>query len=252
MSRKDCMIVSAPNSGSDWLAGLIARHAPDLRYYEKEFFNPICNPKYRDLLEPVFGCELVSCYRMIGLRSSFHPDWMDRVYRQTWLQEPYNFDKENFVGFQLPFFADRFRLVLLYRSAASLFPPSRLRVLAWYDAIYWAIVHGVEKDPELRSYRSDLCPHGEQPTLEDRARIAHDVYWQHMLGEATRYQYPVIDYDRLQEVSREEVMREVAVGWIPDVVADLDAFVDEIVATRRKLDKVSPDAERRRLATETV
>ena len=47
------MILSLPNSGTDWLCRILAKHgrSDGLRYYDKEFFNPICNPKYATVLE---------------------------------------------------------------------------------------------------------------------------------------------------------------------------------------------------------
>ena len=46
--RHQYMMLSLPNSGTDWLCRILAKHGRGdaLRYYDKEFFNPICNLKY--------------------------------------------------------------------------------------------------------------------------------------------------------------------------------------------------------------
>jgi hypothetical protein len=119
-ARDQYLIVSLPNSGTDWLCPIIARHG-GLRYYHKEFFNPICNPKHGAILEWDFGCELASCYRNIGVPWDRQEQRLDAAYRATWATESYNFDKENFVLQKVAWFAKRFKIVMLHRAASSVF-----------------------------------------------------------------------------------------------------------------------------------
>ena len=53
------LMLTLPNSGSTWFAKLVAG-LPGCRYYEKEFFNPVCNLKHELVLRRNFGSELVS------------------------------------------------------------------------------------------------------------------------------------------------------------------------------------------------
>ena len=89
------MILSLPNSGSDWLADVICQNSR-LRYYNKEFFNPITNSVFGDRLAEAFGCELVGCYQNIAAPWREHVDELDRIYSETWARFVCDFDKEVF------------------------------------------------------------------------------------------------------------------------------------------------------------
>ena len=108
---------------------------------------------------------------------------------------------------------------MLLRAASSVFPPSRLRVLAWYDAIYNALAdHG-----HLVRQAADLTA---------RAKRAHEVSWVLMRQAAACLDIPILDYDELCTADRDRVQQSLAVGWIADVVNIAGAAAD-IVATRR-------------------
>ena len=217
-ARDQYLILSLPNSGTDWLCPILARQG-GLRYYQKEFFNPICNPVHGTRLEAAFGCELASCYANIGLPWDRQVETLESLYRTTWAAEPYNFDKENFSPLKVAWFARHFRIVMLHRAASSVFPPSRLRVLAWYDAIYNAMAdHG-----HLVRQAVDLTA---------RAKRAHEVSWVLMRQAAACLDIPVLDYDELCTADRDRVRQSLAVGWIADVVNIAGAAAD-ILATRR-------------------
>ncbi len=160
------MMLSLPNSGTDWLCRILAKHGrgDGLRYYDKEFFNPICNLKHATVLEGPFGCELASCFENIGVRSELQARDLEAAYQASWEMEGYNFDKENFSALKVPFFAQHFDIVFLYRPAYNVFPPSRLRVWAWYDAIYTAMV----ANGEIKA---------DQLDLQERALAAHAACW---------------------------------------------------------------------------
>ena len=54
---KQYMLLSLPSSGSDWFASCIRAANPDLRYFDKEFFNPITNIELGDQLAVYFKVE---------------------------------------------------------------------------------------------------------------------------------------------------------------------------------------------------
>jgi hypothetical protein len=229
------MILSLPNSGTDWLCAILAKHGRELRYFEKEFFNPICNQHYAPILETAFGCELASSYRNIAWRGR-DPKVaaMEDVYQATWAGEAFNFDKENFSAMKVEFFARHFRLAFLYRSAANVFPPSRLRVWAWYDAIYQALVDVGGILPANLGAR----------TLAERAQVAHAACWTEMRYQAEILGVPIIDYEVLCTEDKQRVLSEIGRGWIKDRV-DVEAAADEIMATRQYTPKVPIEQARR-------
>jgi hypothetical protein len=121
------------------------------------------------------------------------------------------------------FFALRFEVVFLHRAVESVFPPSRLRVWAWYDAIYAALVE------------SEILPRVALP-LAERAHVAHEACWREMYGQAEAIGLPVLDYDYLCTAGPEAIAEHVSRGWIGRVV-DVPAVVAEIIATRRWTNK---------------
>lgn len=216
------MIMSLPNSGTDWLCPILAKHSGGrLRYFEKEFFNPICNLKYADVLAKAFGCELVTCHEHIA--ASWTGPQLDAIYRATWLRSGCNFDKEVFSPFRVHWFAERFDVVIMQRPTDEVFPPSRARVWSWYDAIY----------DSLLQHKQAI---GFLTALDDRARVAHRACQSHMLHEATRLQLPVLSYRTLGTGTKEQVVEHLDRGWIGRLV-DVPAAADEIVSTRRYVTK---------------
>lgn len=212
------MILSLPNSGTDWLCPLLAKHA-GLRYYEKEFFNPICNQQYGDVLEQAFGCELASCYRNIGVRAEDQADTLDRLYEETWARHDWHFDKENFAAFKVPFFARYFQLAFLYRAPESVFPPGRLRVWAWYDAIWNGLVENGHLERTSES-------------LAERASLAHWVCWDEMRFWARTCNSPFLDYDLLCTADEAAVREHLSQGWVGELV-DIGHMTQALLDTRR-------------------
>lgn len=183
-----CML-SLPNSGSTWLANLIAVNTEWSRYC-MEYFNPLRNSRHYTALAPVFGCELISCYRNIAKGDC---DGIDQAIDRTWHTDDYNFTKEVFSPFKLPAFTRHFRCFVLLRHADDTFPPGRARVWSFYEHAWWAL-----KD-------EGHCMAGD--TAEDRARAAHQVMQHALRREAEFMGVPVIEYrdlfsdtDRLIEI----------------------------------------------------
>jgi len=158
------------------------------------------------------------CFQNIGITAHQQMNGLERVYQKTWLTEEYNFDKENFSALKVDFFVRHFHVAFVYRSFENVLPPSRLRVWAWYDAIYTAI-YG----------KTDLTPRA----LAERAKMAWQFCWDEMQYKATQYDLPVIDYDLLCTApSEQKVIDHLARGWIGANV-DVPAAVAEIMRTRR-------------------
>lgn len=176
---KPLMLVSLPNSGSTWLADLIAGNTRYNRYF-MEYFNPIRNAQHYETLAPHFGCELISCYRNIA-RGGYIG--IDRAITSTWGSEDYNFTKEVFSPFKLPILTRHFRCFVLIRDAGDTFPPTRARVWSFYEHAWHALAEA--------GYRM------AGNTCELRAWNAHSIMRMVLERDAAELGVPVIQYREL-------------------------------------------------------
>ena len=221
------LILSLPSSGSDWLSRILAKNS-ELQYYDKEFFNPACNWNfelvdggYSHILEKGFGCEWASSCKNIADRN-VSLDLLESIYQETWLRQNYTFDKENYSAFRVPFFKRYFDIVYLYRSVRTLFPPSRARVLNWYDAIYASLkMNGIVDSPIDESIRN-------------RVLTAHRICWREL--ESSGPYIPVIDYDILVEGSEIAVREELEKGWLLKAI-NIDGALQDVLDTRSRKEK---------------
>ena len=224
VSECSIALLSLPNTGTDWLVGLLLRQNPQLRYF-REFFNPICNPKYENVLNQAFGCEMVDNYRMIV--KPFCP--CDQVFEKTWAKENYNFTKENYGAFKLAWFVQRFDCFVLYRRAELSLPGSRMPVKAWYDAMYWSLLRNKwTLEADLRSLVDFAIEHGK--SMAKRQVAAFVIYYYKLLKDAYRFGVPVLDYEELMRRSREDL-----VPYVQGLPAVLDAarLADDLIEERR-------------------
>jgi len=222
--QRPIALLSLPNTGSDWLVGLILKQNPELKYF-REFFNPICNPKYENDLNKAFGCEMVDNYQMIA--KPHCP--CDEVYQQTWAREEYNFTKENYSAFNLRWFHEKFDCFVLYRRAERTFPGGRIQVKTWYDAMYWSLVKNkwaLERDVRLLV---DFAA-AEAVTIVERQLAAFVIYYYKLLKDAHRYKVPVLHYDRLMYAPHEELVQ--LVRGLPGIV-DAEQLAHDLSESRR-------------------
>jgi hypothetical protein len=222
--REQVLMLALPNTGSDWLAELWLRQGPGLRYF-REFFNPICNPKYEDVLNRAFGCEMADNYALLARPGC--P--CDEVYERTWAREDYNFTKENYSAFKVGAFAERFRCFVLYRKAEASLPGGRLQVKTWFDAMYASLAVNREAlAPDVRRLVGFAA--AEADTINKRQVAAFVIYYYQLLKEARRRGLPVLDYDALMSRS--------CAGLVPYLsrlpgVLDPERLAREVCATRR-------------------
>jgi hypothetical protein len=165
-------ILALPSSRSDWFAQQLAESS-GLKYWHKEFFNPTCNHHWA---VQGFGSEMVSHYKHI-----VQPEPSDAAY-SAWLQTGCKVNKEVFSAFNVEWFAERFRCIGLTRGE-SMFPPQRVRVLAWYDAIWNSLKnagHALHADTALT-----------------RAGEARAITELELTEKCTRHNIPVLNADML-------------------------------------------------------
>lgn len=205
------LMLTLPNSGSTWFASLLARNLPGCKYYDKEFFNPICNMKHADVLVRNFGSELVSCYRNIA--RSGGDETLDDI-RTTWFSEDYTFTKETYSPMKLEQFIFYFDCFAFLRKRENTFPPRRSRVWSFYEHAW----HGlVEEGFAL-----------EGKTLEARAIEAHWVMQKTIIESAERASVPVLWFEELFE-SDDKVMEKI----VEVTGMELPGLLNDIKQTRR-------------------
>lgn len=204
------LMQSLPNSGSTWLAEMLAKHLPDCSYV-MEFFNPLRNPKYEQVLSRQFGCELIASHRNIASAG-----WIgiDDDIINTWGRERFTFTKEVFSPFKLPVFVRHFKCFVLLRSAEQSFPPSRARIWSFYEHAWFAMrEHGITVTGA---------------TVRERALSAHAVMSARIREDAARLGVPVIEYQEL--FGSADAVRACLTRALGDDVTQ--ACVAEIMATR--------------------
>lgn len=212
--QSQLMLITLPNSGSDWLAPLIAEAAG--MPYAKDFFSPICSPEYRQALEPLFGCEMVSCYENIGVTSDGIERQLDDVYNATWRNSGLRMTKDVFNFRKMPWFSKHFAVATLYRSPAISFPPSRRRVQVWYDAIHIA-----------------MRLEGRERPLRDRVVSAAVSAWHEILALSESHSAPIIDASVLLESPQELVFEHIRpLGELIEI--NLNQLAESICRTRRQ------------------
>lgn len=212
MKNNNLLMLSLPNSGSTWLAAVIAKHLPGCRYYDMEFFNPLRNEKHEKELARDFGCELASCYTNIMKPSS---GLTLEVIDKTWGVEDYNFTKEVFCPAKAAAFSKRFNMFGLLRSFEESFPPSRLRIWSFYEHAWWSMLeHG---------YAGLTAT-----TYKGRAEEAHAAMYAEIMSAASLHKFEVIKYSSLFSDDPSEINETMAraIGF------SSDQLVDEIIKTR--------------------
>lgn len=208
-ANKPLLMLTMPNSGSTWLARVIAENLPGCRYYDKEFFNPVCNMKHEVLLRQSFGSELASCY--LNIATDGGPGIHD-IIKATWGAEDYNFTKECQSVFKMRAFMEHFRVFVFVRSEAESFPPRRARAWSFYEHAWFAL--------QAQGYELSAF------TTEDRAREAHRVLYTKLLSDAHLHGVPIIRYSDLLKADAGALREALAAATGYDGLALADAVIE--------------------------
>jgi hypothetical protein len=214
--KKPLMMMTLPSSGSTWLADVIVRELGLVAHQKScEFFQPLTNLALYEPLSKCFGSENPSC--MDNIMTMPKQDDFDFAVKQ-FHKHGYTFCKEVFQFFHTPLFVRHFDVFFLYRSAEHTFPPSRLRVLSWYDAIATAIENKVGN----RFSRTNLLA---------RAIESHEWCWGYLIkGYAESYGLPILNYETIANDVEAGVRGELGKVFSGD---DLSRLVQAVMASRK-------------------
>jgi hypothetical protein len=216
VKQKPLLMMTLPSSGSTWLADVIVKELGLLAHQKSaEFFQPLTNLPMYEMLARCFGSENPSCMDNIMTMPRVG-DFEQAV--QKFHEHGYTFCKEVFQFFHTPLFVKHFRVFFLYRSAANTFPPKRLRVLAWYDAIATAI-------------ESNIGNRFSKTNLLARSIEAHEWCWEYLIkGYAESYKLPILRYEQITDGGVDDVRMELAQVFDGD---DLERVVNGVLASRK-------------------
>lgn len=217
--KEQFMVVCNANSGSDWLSPILARRVASgpQKYWQKEFFNPITNNRFAEELSPVFPSESAIGYENFGVRLT--DDLIQRVlnpiYRKTWAQLDYTFNKEAYTPNFTRWYASKFNVVGLVRTTEDLFPPTKARTWATYETMWL----GLRKN-------GWVLFHSE--SMKSRAMEAHRVMREFLMQELADIGAPVLHYETMVSGSESEVTDEARrIGWL-----DVEGFVQDVMESR--------------------
>jgi hypothetical protein len=188
------MLLGLPNTGTDWLCDQICLSNPELKYY-REFFNPVCNESYAEILNQGFGCEInedvENAIEMLAKKISFED--YQKIYNLSWAKEKFNFTKENYSAFKAEHHIKFFDCIILHREYEICFPPKRKEVLPWYQSMYFSLLYNFEDLNE--EHRIKLNATKNNTKL--KYKITHEIYYSILFKFAKQYSVPIIDWKNL-------------------------------------------------------
>ncbi len=225
---KSAMMLSLPNSGTDWLMQCIRRD--DSVIYFREYFNPVTNGSVNHILDKGFGCETEHTYRNIA--ADIDELTLQRILNDTWMQSEFNFTKENYSMFRVNFFAPRFNCFALYRptrlSIPSLGSPDSVN--RWYHAIYHSIMFNMNSLPE--SIRVLATWVQENAVADAQKYISSHVMASYQLLQAAKENnVPIMKFEDLMTADAPQIEQMFAET---NTVLEPAAIARAIVNTRRR------------------
>ena len=189
-------ILSMPNCGSDWFSECYAK--VQNKSYFREYFNPVTNKKFERELSQAFGSEQVRNYKKIA---QYDFEACISVMKSTWDTESYDMTKENYSAFKVEFFWKNFDCICLLRDLENSFPPARLEVNNWYDAILLSME---ENKKVLPAWAQACVEKASESSDWDLARgITFCVYRKILKTSCLKMGVPIVRYEHLMQEQAE-------------------------------------------------
>lgn len=220
------MMLSLPNTGTDWLVKCLLK--TNKYNYSREFFNPMVNEKYCDILSKCFGCEYASLAHLIAKEPIL--SLATSVLNDSWNKETFDFTKETFSAFKIDFFFKKFTCFVLFRKIEQSMPSNvfeRIYPLrSWYDAMFFSLIaNKASLEPDIRK----MVEVTEKYGLIERQIAAFVIYYSKLLKEAKDRQLIVLEYDKLLSFSAVKLVDYLTIPFIcnPTLTAS------EVLETRK-------------------
>ena len=202
MRKTPLLLLSIPNSGTDWLSSTIVKSQEKCNYF-REFFNPATNQKYGDILAEEFGCEYINCYKKIF---SYNQEKTENIFSNTWKKETYNFTKDNFGAMRIPFYKEHFQCFGLKRLPQYSLPPNRfIEVTGWYLSIYESLLYSKKLFPDVIQVKIDHF-NSQNTTMNDKMTFAFCIYQEIFLYNCKKNKIPILDYNEICNRSRNDLV----------------------------------------------
>lgn len=190
--ERDVLLVSMPKSGSNFFADTLIKSNPNI-CYKHEYFNRIQTTQMADFL----NITLKKLYAEYFFALELTEEQFSTIYKKTWQREPKaNFTKEVFSGFRVHLMQNYFTTFALYRHRKYTFPTFSSHL---FLPLYKSFESIKFKNPELAAIKEFVV----NTTITDQEKecAIHTVTNFLMLRECGRYNLPVIDYDKIMELS---------------------------------------------------
>lgn len=215
-----------PNSGSDWFVDTILKSNSYFNYY-REFFNPIVNIKYTDILKDEFGCESALYYKNI---SRFNHDVCNQIFKKTWDLEKYNFTKEIYSAFKVDFFYENFNCICLIRDVENSLPGSRgAAVRNWYDAIYASILKEKENFDNISKNKINEFLNYKTNFFEKHV-FSYCFYKKILINNCKNKNIKILKYENLCNLDEKNLQK--ILKPFSDIL-NINSWVETIVSTRK-------------------
>lgn len=221
-SKQHLAMLSLPNCGSDWFARCVLKTQD--RQYFREFFNPATNRRYEHEINHEFGSEQARDYTNLA---RFDMEAAREIHGKTWEKEEYDFVKENYASFKVPFFHEKFKCFALVKQLENCLPPTRTEVYSWYDSMYLSLLENRATLPDWtrRALRTD-----PGMNLQELRSLSFLIYKKKLMEECLSHGIPVFSFETVCCESEAFLKKYLDVG----VFANVPGLVAEVIATRTK------------------
>lgn len=228
ISMNQIMILSMPNSGSDWLAESICESQDDRKYF-REFFNPATNNLYCDILLNEFGCEYTKMNKNI---IAFNDKRAEDIYNKTWKNECYNLAKENYSFSKMSFYKKHFNCFVFVRDVKNSLPAKRnVEVNGWYLAIYYSLLENKNILPFLFQNKIDDFTKRETRLIE-KVVFSYSIYNQYIIYLAIKNSIPIVRYEDIISCNESD-LNEILFSLKTDL--NVYNWSKYILSTRKKI-----------------
>jgi hypothetical protein len=182
---KPTLLATIPSSGSSWIADCYSLAHPEQKC-TREFFSATYNWRFAERIQRDVGDMMYSTVPLLSQALSVNR--VEQLLEDTWKKENWDFTKECHLAWSLESFSRFFDCIVLVRSFAGTFPPSRARVVRWYEHLFCSL--------QINGLLDQFCDEsGKTPTT--KAAVAHYLATKRLVLAARQIGCPLVVSDKL-------------------------------------------------------